>query len=151
MRVWRAGDEDQAVVAAMRVAFVEDDSFGSGPTDDGFRTVTRGFIEEAHADGSLVSWLAEDGADCVGIVSMLICHAPPRPTDVRTRRAYVVNMYVRPSHRGRGVAQALLDALLAEARVRDLRALHLYATDAGRPLYERAGFVPNAAWMEMPL
>ena len=151
MQVRVAGDADLETVARLRVAFLEDDDRGGGVSPEQLRAATRAYVEGALADGSLVSWLAEDGDEAVGIVSMLVAWAPPRPSDLRTKRAYVVNMYVRPTHRGRGIGQALLDALVAESQARGLRALHLYATASGRPLYERNGFVPNDAWMELPL
>lgn len=151
VRVRLASAEDQATVARMRVAFLEDDDLGHGMASDELQAVTRAFVDEAHGDGSLVSWLADDGDECVGIVSMLVAWAPPRPSDLRSKRAYVINMYVLPSHRRRGLAQVLLDALLEGCRERDLRTLHLYATPAGRPLYERNRFTTNDAWMELPL
>lgn len=54
--------------------------------------------------------------------------------------AWVGGMGVLPAWRGRGVARALLEAALAEARGRGATTIGLDATEAGRPLYERAGF-----------
>jgi ribosomal protein S18 acetylase RimI-like enzyme len=50
---------------------------------------------------------------------------------------------VRPGHRGRGLGGTLLDAVLAQARARGLRAVSLSVEDGNRArrLYERAGFV----------
>jgi GNAT superfamily N-acetyltransferase len=146
-----AGDADLETVTRLRVAFVEEDDPRGATTGAELRAATRRYVDAAHGDGSLVSWLAEDGDEVVGIVSMLVGHAPPRASDPTTKQAYVVNMYVEPSHRRRGIAQALLDAMVAEAQARGLRVLHLYATELGRPLYERNGFVVNDAWMELPL
>jgi putative acetyltransferase len=55
------------------------------------------------------------------------------------------SMHVRDGHRGRGLAQALLDRLVAEARLRGLRRLSLETGaqpnfDAARGLYRAAGF-----------
>jgi len=52
-------------------------------------------------------------------------------------------MYVRPALRGRGIVQALLDRLSAEARARGYRRLTLETGDAQHAAmraYERAGF-----------
>jgi len=51
-------------------------------------------------------------------------------------------MYVRPSHRGRGLASDVLAALLAEAagQVRQVLLTLYAANSAARALYERHGF-----------
>ena len=46
---------------------------------------------------------------------------------------------VRPELQGRGIGKALLQHVLHAAGV---RRLHLHATEAGKALYERSGFVP---------
>ena len=53
-----------------------------------------------------------------------------------------VSMGVDPDCRGRGIGTALLDALIARARVLGLRAVSLSVEDGNRAraLYERAGF-----------
>lgn len=61
-------------------------------------------------------------------------------------KGLIWGMYVRPSYRGRGLASAVLDALLAEAagQVRQV-VLTLYAANAAaRALYERHGFTVYA-------
>ena len=57
--------------------------------------------------------------------------------------AELKRMYVRPALRGRGIVQALLDRLSAEARARGYRRLTLETGDAQHAAmraYERAGF-----------
>jgi len=71
--------------------------------------------------------------------------------------AEVKRMYVRPFVRGRGVAQALLKRLEAEARNDGQSVLRLETGDrqeAAMRLYERAGFVrcgAFGAYVAMPL
>lgn len=56
---------------------------------------------------------------------------------------YLAELYVRPSHRGRGIGQALLAAALSTARARGADYMHLGTTEddvAARHLYEKYGF-----------
>ncbi len=76
---------------------------------------------------------------------------PPRPGDLRPHEGYVLNMYVLPGARSRGVGRRLLDACLASAGELGVRRFHLVATEDGRPLYESAGFVVNPAVLERPV
>jgi ribosomal protein S18 acetylase RimI-like enzyme len=56
---------------------------------------------------------------------------------------------VAPEARRRGLGAALTEACVARLRARDARTVLLYATEAGRPVYERLGFVAEGravAW-----
>ena len=61
-----------------------------------------------------------------------------------------MNMYVGPAHRRRGIAQALLDEVIAAAPDLGLRGLFLHTTTEGRPVYEAAGFVDDPRVMLLP-
>lgn len=58
---------------------------------------------------------------------------------------HVYQVWVAPEHRGRGVGQALLDAMIEWARAAGARQISLEATCGNTPamrLYTRAGFLP---------
>lgn len=144
--VREVGTEDVGTLAAMRLAFLAEHR--DVELDEGVAAATAAWVAGAHADGRLCSWLAEDEAGrCVGVVSLLLIDLPPLPGDVRRHDGYVLNMYVSPGARCRGIGRRLFDACLAGARDRGVRTVSLRATDDGRALYEQAGFAPEAAWM----
>lgn len=60
-----------------------------------------------------------------------------------------MNMYTKPEYRRQGIAYKTLDLLVAEAREKGIIAISLEATDMGRPLYERYGFVQMNDEMEL--
>lgn len=68
--------------------------------------------------------------------------------------AHLGFMYVKPEHRGKGVNQLILDALLAWARERNLTEIRLEVysenTSAIRA-YEKAGFAPHLLEMRMEI
>ena len=66
------------------------------------------------------------------------------PRVKQRHKAHVVGVYVAPDWRRSGLAPALLDRLITEARVAGLRMLTLSVTagnEAARRLYRRLGFV----------
>jgi GNAT superfamily N-acetyltransferase len=72
----------------------------------------------------------------------------PRPdTDKRTllagREALVMNVYVAPEFRRRGLARHLMETILEWARGAGIPRMVLHASGEGRPLYESMGFVPT--------
>ena len=65
---------------------------------------------------------------------------PPHFLDEEPRRAYLLNFYVAPEMRGRGLARELLGLAVAEAKARGIKVVSLHASKFGKPLYERNGF-----------
>lgn len=59
-----------------------------------------------------------------------------------------MNMYTVPKYRRRGIAYQTLDKLVKEAKDKGIFAISLEATDMGRPLYEKYGFVKMEYEME---
>ena len=57
------------------------------------------------------------------------------------RKAYIMNMYTAPEYRRQGIAIHTLDLLVNDARKQGVSQIALEATDMGRPLYEKYGFV----------
>lgn len=57
------------------------------------------------------------------------------------RHAIVLNVYTEPAWRRRGLAELLMRRVLAWAREERLDRLVLHASQEGRRLYERLGFV----------
>lgn len=77
----------------------------------------------------------DDDARCVGLAGCV--------EDRLGADRQLVSMWVEPSHRGTGVAAALVDAALAWAREVGARRIGLWVVrgnDRARRFYERAGF-----------
>lgn len=92
----------------------------------------------AAEEGKRVVLGAFDGDDLVGTLTLLVDCPPNQP-----HRAELAKMMTRPSHRGRGIATALIEAAETEARARRRSLIVLdTASDGGAgPLYERCGFL----------
>ncbi len=60
-----------------------------------------------------------------------------------------MNMYTKPEYRRKGIAYKTLDILVEESKAKGISAISLEATDMGRPLYEKYGFVKLNDEMEL--
>ncbi|MFI8775903.1 GNAT family N-acetyltransferase [Brachybacterium paraconglomeratum] len=66
--------------------------------------------------------------------------------------AGLADVIVDPAHRGRRLGAALVDRILEDLEPRGLKRIVLKASEAGRPLYEQAGWTPLEGpydWMEL--
>jgi GNAT superfamily N-acetyltransferase len=65
--------------------------------------------------------------------------------------AWLADVIVDPAHRGRRLGGALIEGILADLDPLGMKRIVLKASEAGRPLYERAGWTPLEGpedWME---
>jgi GNAT superfamily N-acetyltransferase len=119
-------------------------SRGDIPALARMREPFRAWVAPRLIDGRYFGWAAEKDGVAVGGLGMMVIDWPPHPNHPEDcRRGYILNVYVEPECRGKGIATRLMKAADAEARARGLAFAVLHPTQAARPLYERLG------WQEM--
>ena len=112
---------------------------------------SRVYYEKALADGSHTAILVFDGDKFAGAGGVSYYTVMPTYHNPSGRKAYIMNMYTKPEYRRRGIAFKTLDLLVSDAKNKGIAAISLEATDMGRPLYEKYGFVKMEDEMELPL
>jgi ribosomal protein S18 acetylase RimI-like enzyme len=106
--------------------------------------------------GSAAQFIAEAGRDWVGTVTVLIPEAGSEDYFGRVAvegRALIVAVYVRPSHRGRGTLDALMDAAAEGALAMGEReiALDVHEDNArAQRAYARLGFTATGVTSDAP-
>ena len=65
------------------------------------------------------------------------------------KKAYIMNMYTAPDYRRQGIAYKTLDMLVKISKERGINQISWEATEMGRPLYEKYGFVKMESEMEL--
>ena len=136
--VRRAGSGDEAAAWAIATEYFESDPLIVAEDEVSFRTY---LTEPARF------WIASDGAGVVGCVAFRPLAGVPGAGEVR-------RLYVRPAHRGTGLADALMSALESSARDAGYTALYLdthHSFAAAVRLYERRGYEPTERYNPNPL
>jgi predicted acetyltransferase len=92
--------------------------------------------------------VAEAAGTAIGGAGVQLRSILPRPRpetdDIEFGpEAIVLNVYVEPAFRRRGVADALMRTLLDALAARNIRRIVLHASKEGRRLYEGLGFSPT--------
>lgn len=101
----------------------------------------REWLQPRLQDGSYFGYvMSDDGAPVAGIGLMLI-EWPPHPEHpTLDKRGYVLNVFVEPGYRKRGLARELMKLADAEFTRRGVSYAVLHATEKGRPLYQGMGW-----------
>ncbi|MBE5876190.1 MAG: GNAT family N-acetyltransferase [Lachnospiraceae bacterium] len=96
-----------------------------------------------------IAYLVFDGDEFVGAGGVSFFRVMPTFHNPSGEKAYIMNMYTKPEYRRQGVAMKTLDLLVSEAKKKGVHTISLEATEAGRPLYEKYGFVSMKDEMEL--
>lgn len=95
---------------------------------------------EYFTNGDHTTVLAYDGDTAVGCATICYITLMPTYSHPTGKRAHIMNVYTRESHRRQGIAQRMMTALMDEARDRKVTHISLDATESGKPLYKSLGF-----------
>lgn len=102
----------------------------------------RSWLRPRLADGRYFGFITESDGIAIGGIGLMVNDWPPHPSHpMDDRRGYVLNLFVMPDWRGEGIAKRLMAAAEDAFTRRGLAYATLHATEAGRPLYERTGWV----------
>jgi GNAT superfamily N-acetyltransferase len=102
------------------------------------------YLATALADGSFRGWLALEQERVVAGGAVLINPWPSHPYDLECRRATILNVYVYPQFRRRGLARQLMQTMIDWCSRQGFAAVYLHASKDGKPLYETLGFEPTS-------
>lgn len=146
-----ASERDLDAVVSMRLEFLRE--LGRLPRDaDEAARVTRNWLAAHVATGDFVVWVVEVGGSMVATSALSLQQRPPYYYGLAEGvEGYLLNMYTRREWQRQGIGRAILDEVLRYARGAGIRRVTLHATDAGRPLYEAAGFRSTKTEMELEL
>jgi GNAT superfamily N-acetyltransferase len=135
---------DLDLVCRQREAMFRDADGSHGALAD-MTASFRDWLRPRLDDGSYFGWITEHQGVPVAGLGMMVIDWPPHPLHPHdSRRGYILNVFVEPAHRGRGLATALMTAAAGEARRRGITFMILHATAMGRSLYEKLGWKPTS-------
>lgn len=108
--------------------------------DRAYRLWARGRLRAGTLVGFIVETLHGEpiASGCVWAMPV-----QPRPHAAGTRAAYLMSMFTKPAHRGRGYATRIVGESLRWARRQGFDLVLLHYSDQGRRIYEDAGFTPS--------
>ncbi len=145
---------DAAVIGWHRARMFQDMGLVPDELFESFQTKALDRLGKALASGDYFGWLvSQHNAPQIIIAGagVIIRVVPPFPirhkngeiTIAEGRQGLIVNVFTEPEWRRRGLAQVLMEQIIAWSREQQLDGLVLHASDDGRALYEKLGFAPT--------
>jgi GNAT superfamily N-acetyltransferase len=148
IHIRRATVRDADIISWHRARMFQDMGDVSGEAFEILREKARSRLAQWIDKGNYVGWLAAP----IDKLELVVAGAGvqlqpilPRPVDVSTigegRQGTIVNVFTEPQWRRRGIAGLLIQEIIIWSRNEQLDRLILHASDEGRSIYEKLGFV----------
>ena len=102
----------------------------------------RPWLKDRLEDSRYYGYALLDSDRPVASIGLMNLDWPPHPShpDVN-QRGYVLNLYVKPAYRRKGLASALMKLGADEFARRGITYAVLHATKSGKPVYEQFGWM----------
>jgi GNAT superfamily N-acetyltransferase len=149
-QIRRAIAQDADIVAWHRARMFQDMGDVSGDAFEILRTKARAQLEQWIDSGDYIGWLATPANKPEMVVAgagVQLQPILPRPVGVSTigegRQGTILNVFTEPQWRRRGIAGLLIQEIIIWSRNEQLDRLILHASDEGRSIYEKLGFVAS--------
>ncbi len=149
-QIRRATVRDTHIIAWHRARMFQDMGDVWGDAGEILRTKARPRLKQWIERGRYIGWLASPADKPEMIVAgagVQLQPILPRPVDLSTigegRQGTIVNVFTEPQWRRRGIASLLIQEIIIWSRNEQLDRLILHASDEGRSIYEKLGFVAS--------
>jgi len=119
---------------------------------DSFRAQSLSILQRMFGDGRYIGWLAsplDQPGKIISGAGVQLREVPPHPQPdangridiVGGRQAIIQNVYTEPEWRRCGAAALLIDTIINWTREQGIESVVLHASNEGRAVYERLGFI----------
>lgn len=98
------------------------------------------YYKEHLPNGEHIAYLIFDNDTFIGTGGVSFYKVMPTCDNPTGRKAFVMNMYIRPQYRRKGIASHILELLLEDVRKEGVTYIGLEASEMGKPLYIKHGF-----------
>jgi len=141
--VRRATLDDLETLVTLRLMLEYEDHPANEQPPAEVKRALHTYLAEALPSEQILIWVAETEGKIIATSGLIFFQKPPTEYNLSGREAYILNMYTLSEWRGQGIATALVQTILAYVRQTQTRRIWMYATPAGKPLYEKMGFTPR--------
>jgi GNAT superfamily N-acetyltransferase len=141
MNYRKANLSDVNTLIKLRIDYLIED-IGSLTEDE--ERIIRSQLEayfSKHINNDFIAILAEMDNRVVSTAFLVVTEKPANPAFITGRTGTLLNVLTYPEYRRRGIAKVVISQLIDEAKKLGVSSIDLSATEDGKPLYEKLGFI----------
>ncbi|MFH1369776.1 MAG: GNAT family N-acetyltransferase [Planctomycetota bacterium] len=106
-------------------------------------------LEKQISAGSCKAWVVKNGNQLVASGAISIISFVPVPNDTNYNIAYLHSMYTEKKFRGKKFARQIIEKAIQYCKNNGINRIVLNASDEGKPLYKKIGFVSSPETMRL--
>ena len=100
-------------------------------------------------EGVCKAWVVKEDDQIIASGAITFASLVPVPSDMNHNIAYLHGMYTEKNHRQKKCAKKIVDRAIEYCQDKGINRVLLNASDAGKPIYERIGFLPSPEAMRL--
>lgn len=113
-----------------------------------YSRILKTYYNDVLLDRTAIAFLSEKNGNIVAMSMMCFCNVVPSLFNLEGKIAFITDMYTLLEYRNKGLGMDLLNNIMEYAKKSGYEKVILHATDSGRILYEKYGFINT--YGEMP-
>ena len=106
-------------------------------------------LEKQIQDGTCIAWVVKNDNQIVASGAITIVSFVPVPNDINHKVAYLHSMYTEKKYRNQKLAQKVVAEAISYCQKNGINRIVLNASESGRPIYEKVGFVSSPQTMKL--
>lgn len=134
---------DISALVGLRRLMFEEMGYREAAALDAMAAASERYFAATLPTGEFRGWVAEAMGKVVASGGLVIRSAPPTVANLDGREGYIMSVATNREWRQRGIATAILAAILEHLRDAGISWASLRASEEGQPLYARLGFAPS--------
>jgi GNAT superfamily N-acetyltransferase len=127
----QATQNDIPEILRHRRGMYEDMDYNDGNALSAMLSTSEPYLTAALTNGTFRAWMAVAAEKIVGGGAVLVNPWPSHPYDLECRRATILNVYVYPDFRRKGIARRLMQTMIDWCRKESFAAVYLHASKDG--------------------
>ena len=138
----KANPDDIDLLIQLRIDYLTED-LGSLTQDETSAIIKQlsEYFPKAISDISFIAILAEINGTVVSAAFLVISKRPANPSFITGVTGTLLNVITYPEYRRKGIATKVIEKIINESKKEGVSSIDLMATEDGKDLYEKMGFV----------
>lgn len=141
MNIRKATIEDIDILIKLRLDYIKSDMESLSTDEENAICSQLVTYFKKHINYDFIAVLAEIDNKVLSTAFLAISEKPANPTFITGKTGTLLNVLTYPEYRRMGIATKIMSKIIDEAKQLGVSSIDLSATENGKPLYEKLGFV----------